>query len=153
MDFHTPVRSNRMMMNEEDEDVVIDLIPFQRDYSPSFVSPLLQSPSPMLVTPENHPAAPLVFHSMITLPIRRNLFYAIEDDEEEYEQEEEMGNDDDEDPPIMTPPSPEESVVFMSMTMAPRRLFDNVIDLTGDEEPVIQQRRIKHLINRPMNRQ
>lgn len=142
------------MMNEEDEDVVIDLIPFQRDYSPSFVSPLLQSPSPMLVTPENH-LPPLVFHSMITLPIRRNLFYAIEDDEEEYEQEEAMGNDDDEDPPIMTPPppSPEESVVFMSMTMAPRRLFDNVIDLTGDEEPVIQQRRIKHLINRPMNRQ
>jgi hypothetical protein len=110
--FATPVRRRDQV---EEEEPVIDLIEFGANYSVSFANSLMETP--IMVTPENHPI--FAFRPMEALPIQRNLFNEVE---EEAEAEE------------MVPPSPVQSVVILSVTLKPRRLFENVIDLTGEEE-------------------
>lgn len=109
--FATPVR------RLEEEEPVIDLIEFGANYSVSFAAPPSSSllETPIMVTPENHPM--FAFRPMVALPIQRNLFDEVEEEAEE----------------MVVPPSPDQSVVILSVTMKPRRLFENVIDLTGEE--------------------
>jgi hypothetical protein len=107
--FATPVRRRDQV---EEEEPVIDLIEFGANYSVSFANSLMETP--IMVTPENHPM--FAFRPMVPLPIQRNLFNEVEEEAE------------------MVPPSPVQSVVILSVTLKPRRLFENVIDLTGEEE-------------------